>query len=83
MGESTNNKTQQTRIVEYCKSHRGITSLDAVRDLGIIRLASRINDLKRNGFKVESDWETVQNRYGEDTRVKRYYVEEKEAEKTA
>lgn len=74
MGKSTNNITQQMLIINYCKSHRGITSLDAVRDLGIIRLASRINDLKSRGYSIITEWVEVPNRYGDLTRVKRYYV---------
>lgn len=75
---STNNFSQQMRIVSYCRENKGITSLEAVRELGIIRLASRINDLKRAGYKVSADWEKVPNRFGDETRVKRYYVTEKE-----
>ena len=74
MGKSTHNLTQQMLILEYCSKHRGITSLDAVRDLGIIRLASRINDLKSCGYSIITEWVKVPNRYGDLTRVKKYYV---------
>ncbi len=73
---STKDISQQNRIVAYCQSHRGITSLEAVNELGIIRLASRINDLKERGYSIITDWEKVPNRYGEMTRVKRYFVSE-------
>lgn len=66
------NPTQVQRIVDYIKKHGGITSLDATRDLGIIRLASRISEMKEDGYKIESQWVKVKNRYGETNRVKRY-----------
>ena len=77
---STHNYTQTMRIVSYCRENDGITSLDAVRDLGIIRLASRINDLRHAGYIVQTEWEKVFNRFGEETRVKRYRVKERDEE---
>lgn len=36
-------------------------------EYGIMRLASRINDLKRMGYAISSQTQTGKNRYGETT----------------
>ena len=43
------NMTQCERILRHMKDYGSITSLEAVTEYGIMRLASRINDLKRMG----------------------------------
>ena len=70
--------TQNQRIVAYINEFGGITPLEAMRDLGVQRLASRISDMKRLGYLVVSEWCEVTNRYGEKTRVKRYSLEEQD-----
>ena len=45
-------RTQTQRIIDYIAEFGSITQLDALRDLGIMRLASRISDLKRQGYKA-------------------------------
>ena len=64
--------TQNQRVIDYIRQFGSITQLEALRDLGVMRLASRINDLKRMGYPIESDIEVTENRYGESCRVKRY-----------
>lgn len=44
-------KTQCERILDYISDFGSITSFEAIRDLGCMRLASRICDLKRQGYK--------------------------------
>lgn len=66
------NLTQNQRILDYLDSHGSITQLDASRELGIMRLASRISDLRRKGYHIDSKMDIVTNRYGEKCRVKRY-----------
>lgn len=68
--------TQNQRIIEYIEQFGSITQLDALRDLGVMRLASRISDLRRNGVKIASTTEAVENRYGEKCHIKRYSFEE-------
>lgn len=66
-------KAKQTdRVLAYIREFGSITQLDALRDLGVFRLASRISDLKRDGYAITGKMETVKNRYGEDCRIKRY-----------
>lgn len=67
--------TQCQRILDYIAEFGSITHLEAMRDLGVQRLASRITELKNQGYSVTYKWETVKNRYGENSRIKRYTVE--------
>ncbi|MDD6145901.1 MAG: helix-turn-helix domain-containing protein [Oscillospiraceae bacterium] len=69
--------TQNQRILGYIAEFGGITQLEALRDLGVMRLASRISDLKKQGYEVTSTTETIKNRYGEKCRIKRYSIKDK------
>ena len=64
--------TQNQRVIAYLEQFGSITQLEALRDLGIMRLASRISDLKKLGFTIESTTEAVQNRWEEKCYIKRY-----------
>lgn len=66
-------KAKQTdRVLAYIREFGSITQLEALRDLGVFRLASRISDLKREGYDINSWMEQVTNRYGEKCYIKRY-----------
>lgn len=67
--------TQNDRILDYMSRFGSITQLEALQDLGIMRLASRISDLKSLGYPIVSEMETVKNRFGEKCSVKRYRME--------
>ena len=58
--------TQCDRILRHMKDYGSITSLEAVNEYGIMRLASRINDLRAQGIAIVSEVKTGKNRYGED-----------------
>ena len=64
--------TQNERIIDYINEFGSITQFEALRDLGVMRLASRISDLKRLGYPITSTVEAVKNRFGENCHVKRY-----------
>ena len=64
--------TQAERVLSYIEEFGSITQLEALKDLGVMRLASRISDLKKQGYPIESDMETVKNRFGENCYIKRY-----------
>lgn len=64
--------TQNERILDYIDEFGSITQLEALKDLGVMRLASRVSDLRRQGYPIQSKVERVKNRYGETCRVKRY-----------
>lgn len=65
---------QADRIIAYMKEHGGITSLDAARDIGCMRLGARIFEIKERGIEVKSEFINVENRFGEICRVKRYWI---------
>lgn len=68
--------TQCERVIQYMRDFGSITQRDAMNDLGIMRLASRISDLKDRGYNIKSKMETGKNRYGENTSYSRYWMEE-------
>ena len=72
MNKVDHKPTQNQRIIDYINEFGSITQFETLRDLGVMRLASRISDLKRLGYQVESEMVVVKNRYGEECRVKSY-----------
>ena len=67
--------TQSNRVDQYIRQFGSITQLEALRDLGVMRLASRISEMRKNGMDVKDRWIDVKNRYGETCQVKQYYYE--------
>lgn len=45
-------KTQCEMVLEWLQKHGRITSLEAMVELGVGRLASRIWDLKKEGYPI-------------------------------
>lgn len=72
MAKVDHKPTQNQRILDYISEFGSITQLDALRDLGVMRLASRISDLRSLGYPIISTSEAVKNRYGEKCHIKRY-----------
>lgn len=64
--------SQCDKILSYIEENGSITQLDALREFGCMRLASRISDLKRQGVPVITKMETSKNRYGEPISYARY-----------
>lgn len=69
---------QCQRIVDYMRQFGSISTLEAFNDLGVARLASRIHDLKVQGYNIISETKTSKNRYGESVSFKVYRLAEKE-----
>lgn len=68
--------TQCKRIVQYLNDFGSITQFEAFKDLGVMRLASRISELQKNGYEFEKERIKVHNRYGEITPIVRYRLKE-------
>lgn len=66
--------TQNMRIMEYLTENGSITPLEAMQQLGVMRLAARIEELKRDGAPIVMIRETVRNRWGESTNYARYWL---------
>lgn len=72
--------TQCKRILEHMQKYGSITAGTAMYGYGIMRLASRINDLRKQGYAIATEFETGENRYGEKTHFAVYrLVKEEEA----
>ena len=71
---------QRQRIINYIKEFGSITSKEAYDDLGITQLATRIKELKEEGYEFKTKWENSKNRYGERVDFKRYYLADMIAE---
>ena len=69
-------KGSKLRIIKYMKKHKGITSQDAYKDLGITRLSARIKELREAGYNISTIMVDGTNRYGEPVRYGLYRLEE-------
>jgi len=68
--------TQRERVLRYLCDFDSITALQAMRDLGVHRLAARVLELRLDGHDIESELVPVTNRYGEVTKVARYTLKD-------
>ena len=68
--------TQGEKIIQYMEQYGGITQLDALREFGCMRLASRISDLRRDGIRIKSEMVKAKNRFGEPISFARYSLED-------
>lgn len=57
--------TQNEKVLWHLEMFGSITPLDAMRKYSIMRLASRISDLKRMGHPITSEAITDKNKFGE------------------
>lgn len=67
---------QTEQILDYMKNFGGITPMDALKDIGCMRLAARIADLKREGHRIKSEKVVVRRRDGSRAFVERYIIDE-------
>lgn len=68
--------TQCDRILRHLRDYGSITSLEAISEYGILRLAARVADLKERGHNITSEIVQGANRYGEPTRYSVYRLAE-------
>lgn len=59
--------TQCERILRRLRDCGSITAAIAIGEYGIYRLASRITDLKKQGYRFDVKFGRGKNRYGEST----------------
>lgn len=69
--------TQCEMILRHMEDCGSITSLEAVEQYGIMRLASRITDLKKAGYQIRREMVSRKNRYGDTVTFARYSMGEK------
>ncbi len=73
---TNSNPTQCERVMAYIRKHGTITQLDAMLDLGVMRLASRISELKKRGEPIKTRMKTVYNRQQEKCLIAEYSLAE-------
>ena len=66
---------QTERILRHIKDYGSITSWEAMQEYGIMRLASRICDIRRMGIPIRSERVSAKNRYGEKISYAKYSME--------
>jgi hypothetical protein len=64
--------TQAQRVLDYIDEFGSITQYEALKDLGIMRLASRVSELNKHGYNITGRMVAVKNRFGETCHVKQY-----------
>ena len=57
--------TQCDKVLRHLRDHGYSTSLEAINEYGILRLAARIGELREKGIPIASMWTTGKNRYEE------------------
>jgi len=72
---------QSERILDYLNKFGSITPLDAFRDLGITKLATRVSEMKKEGIEFEQEYIKTKNRFQEDVCYMKYRLKEASNEK--
>ena len=72
--------SQANRLLRHFQAGKSITRLESFRELGITELSARINALEKQGYEIQRETITVKNRFGEDCRVKKYWMESAEGQ---
>lgn len=57
-------KPQTNDVLNHLKRFGHISQKDAINSYGCYRLASRIAELRRDGYVIKTDRKTEKNRYG-------------------
>lgn len=63
--------TQTEKILNYIEEHGSITARQAYK-MGIMRLASRISDLRVAGYRIKTENVKVKNRDGSHSHIAKY-----------
>lgn len=72
MANKDKKPTQCERVIQYIKDFGFITTWQAYQELGVTRLASRIFDLKEQGYIFSKKRVTTKNRYGDNVSYDEY-----------
>lgn len=64
--------TYTNLVLDYLKTHKGITSMEAFKLFGNTRLSATIYQLRQQGYKIVAKDKEVKTRYGRKTYVAEY-----------
>lgn len=70
--------TQNDLILRHLRDYGSISSMEAMENYGIMRLASRISDLKKAGIPITREMVSRKNRYGDTVTFARYSIADRE-----
>ena len=65
-------KSKKQIVLEYLQTHKSITILEAIYEMGITRLGAVIFLLKKDGYIIETTMKEVTARNGRKTSVAEY-----------
>jgi hypothetical protein len=65
--------TQQTQIIDYLKTGKTLSPLECLDMFGCMKLATRIGELKKQGFNIGSEW---RQDFNTNKKWKEYYLNE-------
>ena len=68
-------KTQKDEVLLHLITKRTITSLEAIKEYNITRLADKIYTLRKEGFNISSELKKFTNRYGNTSQYAIYKFE--------
>lgn len=68
--------TQCQQILDYMKRFGSINPLEALKDIGCFRLASRISDLRKQGYPIISERVNYMTKLGEAKHFNEYRLKE-------
>lgn len=57
--------TQCEKILSYMQTYGSITPLEALSEFSVMRLASRISDLRKCGYSIHKEMVKAKNKFGE------------------
>lgn len=57
--------TQYNRVLEHLRTKGKLTQKQAINLYGAYRLSAIIYDLRKQGYKIETDFKTSKNRFGD------------------
>lgn len=70
--------SQCGKVLAYMKKFGSITKFEALADIGCKNLASRISDLRGQGYAIGKKMRIGKNRYGDAVRYAEYYLIEED-----
>ena len=75
-GKLQRKPTQRDKVLKYIQDFGYITSWQAYAELGVTQLASRVYELKEQGYMFKKTRVNTTNRLGEKTHYDEYRLEE-------
>ncbi len=71
-------KTQTEKILEWMRTKGAITQNDAKAAFGCTRLAARIDEIKKKGYPIESEYRTYKDEDSNVVKYKAYWLGEED-----